>query len=100
MLASAMALTAYEVGRLKLLAHVHEELNRAGIEAQSVQCKSGGLQTPPGIARLTVVVNATTATLDFTSAEIEECELIVAGEPWHKIAAFIARLARGLRQGP
>lgn len=91
---SHMALTSFELGRLKLLAHVREELNRAGIEAQSIQCKSGGLQTPPGIARLTIVTNATPATLDFSSTEIEECELIVAGEPWHKIAAFIARLAR------
>jgi hypothetical protein len=89
-----MALTSFELGRLKLLAHVREELDRAGIEAQSIQCKSGGLQTPPGIARLTIVANATPATLDFTSTEIEECESIVAGDPWHKIAAFIARLAR------
>ena len=89
-----MALTSFELGRLKLLAHVREELDRAGIEAEAIQCKSGGLQTPPGIARLTIVVNATPATLDFTSTEIEECESIVAGEPWYKIAAFIARLAR------
>jgi hypothetical protein len=34
------------------------------------------------------------ATLDFKANEIEECELIVAGETWHKIAGFIGRLAR------
>jgi hypothetical protein len=89
-----MALTSFQIGRLKLLAHVREELDRAGIEAESIQCKSGDLQTPRGIARLTIVVNAIPATLDFTSTEIEECESIVAGEPWHKIAAFIGRLVR------
>ena len=88
-----MALTKFELGRLKLLAHVREELNRAGIEAQSIQCKLGGLHTPHGITRLTIVVNAIPASLDFAPSEIEECEFIVAGEPWHKIAAFIARLA-------
>jgi hypothetical protein len=93
-LASQMALTSFELGRLKLLAHVREELDRAGIEAQAIQCKSGDLQTPPGVARLTIIANATPATLDFTSTEIEQCKFIVAGEPWHKIAAFIARLAR------
>ena len=89
-----MALTSFELGRLKLLAHVREELNRAGIEAQSIRCRSGGLDTPPGIARLTIVVNGTSATLDFTADEIEDCELIVAGETWHKIAAFIGGLGR------
>lgn len=88
-----MTLTKFELGRLKLLAHVREELDRAGIEAESIQCKSGGLHTPHGITRLTIIVNATPTTLDFTSSEIEDCEFIVAGEPWHKIAAFIARLA-------
>ena len=89
-----MALTSFQLGRLKLLAHVREELDRAGIAAESIQCKAGGLHTPRGIARLTIIVNTTPATLDFTSSEIEECESIVAGEPWHKIAAFIGRLAR------
>jgi hypothetical protein len=32
--------------------------------------------------------------LDLKANEVEDCELIVAGEPWHKIAAFIRRLAR------
>jgi hypothetical protein len=89
-----MALTKFELGRLKLLAHVREELDRAGIEAQSIQCKAAGLHTPHGITRLMIVVNATPAALDLTSSEIEECEFIVAGEPWHKIAAFIAQLPR------
>jgi hypothetical protein len=34
------------------------------------------------------------ATLDFKGNEVEDCEFIVAGETWHKIAAFINRLAR------
>jgi hypothetical protein len=89
-----MALTSFELGKLKLVAHVREELERAGVQAQSIRCKSGGIQTPPGIARLTVTANGTAATLDFTANEVEDCELIVAGETWHKIAAFIARLAR------
>jgi hypothetical protein len=89
-----VALTSFELGRLKLIGHVREELNRAGIEAQSIQCRSGGLETPPSIARLTIVVNGTAATLDFTANEIEDCELIVAGETWHKIAAFIGGVAR------
>jgi len=89
-----MALTSFDLGKLKLVGHVREELDRAGIEAEAIRCKSGGLQTPPGIARLTIVVNGTAATLDFTANEIEDCESIVAGETWHKVAAFIGGLAR------
>jgi hypothetical protein len=89
-----MALTSFDLGKLKLVAHVREELERASIEAESIRCRSGGIQTPPGIARLTIIVNGTAATLDFTANEVEDCELIVAGETWHKIAAFIGRLAR------
>jgi hypothetical protein len=87
-----MALTSFELGKLKIAGHVREELDRAGITAQSIRCSSGGIQTPPGIARLTIVVNGTAATLDFKANEVEDCELIVAGETWHKIAAFIDRL--------
>ena len=89
-----MALTSFQLGKLKLVEHVWEELNRAGIAAQSIQCRSGGIQTPPGVARLTIIVNGTAATLDFKANEIEDCKVIVAGETWHKIAAFIGRLAR------
>jgi hypothetical protein len=89
-----MALTSFELGRLKILGHVREELDRAGIEAQSIQCRSGGLQTPPGIARLAIMVDGTLSTLDLTANEIEGCESIVVGESWHKIAAFINRLPR------
>ena len=86
-----MALTSFELGRLKLINHVREELNRAGIEAESIQCRSGGLETPPGIARLTIVANGTAVTLDYPASVFEDCEFIVAGETWRKIAAFICR---------
>jgi len=89
-----MTLTSFQLGKLKIVGHVREELDRAGITAQSIQCRSGGIQTPPGVARLTITVNGTPANLDFKANEVEDCELIVAGETWHKIAAFIGRLAR------
>jgi len=85
-------LTSFELGRLKIIGHVREELDRAGIAAQSIQCRSGGIQTPPGIARLTIIVNGTAANLDLQASEVEDCESIVVGETWHKIAAFIGRL--------
>lgn len=88
-----MALTSFELGKLKIVAHVREELERAGIAAQSIRCSSGGIHTPPGIARLTIIINEIAATLDFRANEVEDCEFIVAGETWHKIAAFIERLA-------
>ena len=89
-----MALTSFELGKLKIAGHVREELDRAGIAAESIQIKSGGIQTPPGTARLTITVSGTPANLDFKANEVEECEVIVAGEPWHKIAAFIRRLVQ------
>jgi hypothetical protein len=89
-----IALNSFDLGKLKIVGHVREELDRAGIPAQSIRCRSGGIQTPPGIARLTIIVNGTPATLDFKALEVEDCELIVAGETWHKIAALIGRLAR------
>jgi hypothetical protein len=87
-----VALTSFELGKLKIVGHVREELDRAGIAAQSIRCSSGSIQMPPGIARLTIIVNDTAATLDFKANEIEDCELIVTGETWHKIAALIGRL--------
>jgi hypothetical protein len=93
-----VSLTSFELGRLKIIGHVREELDRAGIAAQSIQCRSGGIETPPGIARLTVTVNGTSASLDFKASEVEDCELIVAGEPWHKIAAFIEQLEFGCHE--
>jgi hypothetical protein len=89
-----VVLTSFELGRLKIAGHVREELDRAGITAQSIQIKSGGIETPPSIARLTIVVDGTPANLDLQASEVEDCEFIVAGETWHKIAAFIGRLTR------
>jgi hypothetical protein len=88
-----LALTSFELGKLKIVGHVREELDRAGIVAQSIRCISGGIETPRGVARLTIIVNGTKETLDLKAHEVEDCELIVAGETWHKIAALIGRLA-------
>ncbi len=87
-----MPLSAFELGRLKIAAHLREELDRAGIAADSIQCKSGGTQTPPDTARLIVTVNGTPEHLDLKVREVEECDYIVAGEVWHKIAGFLGRL--------
>jgi hypothetical protein len=87
-----LALTSFELGKLKIVGHVREELDRAGLVAQSIRCVSGGIETSPGIARLVVIVNGTSATMDLKAHEVEDCELIVAGETWHKIAALIGRL--------
>jgi hypothetical protein len=86
-------LTSFELGKLKLVGHVREELDRAGIVPQSIRCLSGGIETPTGIARLTIVLNGTSESLDLKAHEVEDCELIVVGETWHKIAALIGRLA-------
>lgn len=87
-----MALTAFDRGKLKIAAHVREELDRAGIRSDSIQCRSGGTETHPGVARLTVTVNGIAAFMDLRAHEVEECESIVAGEAWYRIAAFIGRL--------
>jgi hypothetical protein len=86
------------LGRLKLIGHVREELDRLGIEAESIQCRSGGLETAPGIARLTIVATGSAASLDFTVGEIEDCEMIVAGEIWYKIAALIENIERAIKR--
>jgi hypothetical protein len=90
-----MPLTSFEKGKLKIAAHVREELELARIPFKSIQCKSGSLHIPPGIVRLVVTVDESPAHADLTTAEVEECELLVAGETWHKIAAFIGGLMKG-----
>jgi hypothetical protein len=89
-----LTLTSFEIDKLKIVGHVREELDRAGIAAQSIRCVSGGIETPPGIARLTIIVNGTSETLDLRAHEVEDCESIVVGETWYKIAALIGRLTR------
>jgi hypothetical protein len=87
-----MALTPFEKGKLKIAAHLREELELAGIRFQSIQCKSGGIQTHPDTARLTVTVDGNPIHVDLKAHEVEDCESIVAGDTWRKIAGFIERL--------
>ena len=87
-----MALTSFDIGKLKIIGHVREELDRVGAVAESIRCIAGGIDTPPGMARLTIIVNGRSASLDLEAREVEDCEIIVAGEIWHKIAALISRL--------
>ncbi|GAC1669009.1 MAG: hypothetical protein NVS9B2_12960 [Steroidobacteraceae bacterium] len=87
-----MVLTPFERGKLKIAAHVREELDRAGIHFESIHCKSGGIQTHSDTARLTVTVDGTPSHVDLRAHEVEDCESIVMGDTWRKIAEFIARL--------
>lgn len=86
-----MPLTAFDLGKLKIAAHVREELERAGIPFEGIHCKSGGLQTRD-TARLVVMINGNPLHVDFEVREVEDCEAIVAGEAWYKIAVFVAKL--------
>jgi hypothetical protein len=94
-----MPVTSFEKGKLKIAAHVREELELARIQFESIHCKSGSLHIPPGIARLTVTVDKFPAHIDLTTPEVEDCELLVAGESWHKIAAFVERLKKESNAG-
>jgi hypothetical protein len=85
-------MTSFDIGKLKIAAHVREELERLGIAFQSIQCKSGGPQIPKNVARLIVTVGDVPCHLDLLAQEVEECESIVAGDPWRKIAELIGRL--------
>jgi hypothetical protein len=92
-------LTSFEKGKLKIAAHVREELELARIPFESIHCKSGLLHIPPGIARLIVTVDKCPSYVDLTLAEVEDCELLVAGETWHKIAAFIEKIKKERNAG-
>jgi hypothetical protein len=87
-------LSAFEIGKLKIAAHVREELDRAGIGDASIQCKSGDIHTSRNVARIIVTVDGSASYIDLTTDEVEACEAMVAGDSWHKIAAFINRLQR------
>ena len=89
-----MALTTFQLGKLKIAAHVREELDRAGITAESIQCRSDGVHLPLGFTRLTISVSGTVSHLDLKTHEVEGCAVIVAGDPWRKISTFIGRLVR------
>jgi hypothetical protein len=90
----AVTLTTFQLGKLKIAAHVREELDRAGLVAESIQCLSGGVHLPFRHTRLTIVVDGTPAHLDLATQEVEDCAVIVAGEPWRKIAGLIGRLVQ------
>jgi hypothetical protein len=92
-------LTSFEKGKLKIAAHVREELELARIPFEAIHCKSGSLHIPPGIARLIVTVDERPWYIDLSTPEVEDCELLVAGETWRKIAAFIAGLRKGGNAG-
>jgi hypothetical protein len=85
-------LTSFEKGKLKIAAHLREELELARVPFESIHCRSGSLHIPPGITRLIVTVDGCPSHLDLLTPEVEDCELLVAGETWHKIAGFIRRL--------
>ena len=87
-----MPLTAFEKGKLKIAAHVREELDRAAICFESIHCKSGGIETHRDTARLIITVRGREMHIDLNTHEVEECESLVAGETWRKIAAFVARI--------
>jgi hypothetical protein len=89
-----LPLTSFELGKLKIVNHVREELDLAGITAQSIRCVSGGIETRPGMAKLMLRANGKSLTLDLSEYEVEECEMIVAGEIWHKIAALIGQVGK------
>ncbi len=95
-----MALSAFNLGKLKIAGHVREELDRLGIEAQSIECRSGGLHMVPGTATLTIVVEGVPSHLALNTNEVEDCQVIVAGETWYKIDAFLTRLAAPLEDSP
>lgn len=90
-----MPLSAFEIGKLRIAAHVREELDRAGLAADSIKCKSGGTHTNNETARLIVTIEGAASYIDLTAQAVEDCEAIVAGETWHQIAAFIERLKAG-----
>lgn len=87
-----MSLTAFEKGKLNIAAHARQETARAGIKAQSIQCKSAGTQTHPDIARLIVMVDGSPKYVDFKRREVEDCESIVVGVVLIKIARFVDRI--------
>lgn len=84
-----MSMTPFDIGKLKIAAHVREELELAGVGFQSIQCKSGGPHIPKNVARLIVTIDGVATHLDLSAGDVEECESIVAGEPWRKIAELI-----------
>ena len=77
-----MPLTSFQLGKLKIAAHVREELDRAGLAAASIQCLSDGVHLPLGHTRLTIAMDGRSAHLDLMAHEVEDCAVIVAGDTW------------------
>jgi hypothetical protein len=89
-----LPLTAFDLGKLKIAAHVREELERAGLAFEAIRCKSGDLHSRPGTARLMVTSGDLTHHIDLSREEVEACQAIVAGEVWYKIAQLIGEIER------
>ena len=89
-----MPLTAFDIGKLKIAAHVREELERAGRVFEAIRCKSGDLHTRPGSARLMITLSGGMGQLELSREEVESCQDIVAGEVWYKIAHLISELSK------
>jgi nucleotide-binding universal stress UspA family protein len=87
-----LALSAFEKGKLKIAAHVREELELARIPFEAIHCKSGGVHIPTNVMRLVVIADGAPRHLDLASEEVEDCDVIVVGETWHRIAAFLESL--------
>ena len=87
-----MPLTSFEKGKLKIAAHVREELELAGIDFESIRCNSGGTQTHRNTARVIITVNGHSMHVDLHAHEVEDCDSIVFGETWRKIAGLIERI--------
>ena len=88
-----MPLTPFDIGKLKIAAHVREELERAGLAFEAIRCKSGDLHTRPGSARLLITLSGITRHIELSREEVESCQSIVAGEVWYKIAHLISEVA-------
>jgi hypothetical protein len=89
-----LPLTPFDIGKLKIAAHVREELERAGLVSEAIRCKSGDLETRPGYARVIVTIAGITRHIELSREEIEGCHAIVAGEVWYKIARLVGQFAR------
>jgi hypothetical protein len=87
-----MPLSSFEKGKLKIAAHVREELELAHTPFLEIHCKSGGLHIPLDVMRLIVVTEERLHHLDLFNHEVEACDIIVAGETWHRIDAFLKNL--------
>jgi hypothetical protein len=89
-----LPLTSFDIGKLKIAAHVREELDLAGLTFEAIRCKSGDLHTRPGTAQLQIVIGNVTRNLELSRDEVESCQAIVAGEVWYKIANLIGQFSR------